>query len=605
MRSDKYIKPVNNALFLTGIFFYIWLIVNPALIFHGGGVIRGFPVFFFSRDFFINNMLLPGDIAYYLSAFLSQFFFISWIGALVLTVTIAAYTFVLDGLLRKLDAGDLRWIRFTPGFIFLVLYSAYSHPFSSIISLLIALGAIRTFLSFSFDSESTTVIYFFLSSVVIYWIAGGAMLVFAVSVLLYAGLVKKRYFFMVVGLAVAVATPYFLGTYLSEINPSDAYSIATPLYWKERLYHPWGLHWMLLLFLMVPGLVLFSFFIMHPVNIKAAVRRRTTPYIEKINPAKWISMVLCLVLLAAAGYLINTRYFDFSKKKWLLIDYFAFHKKWEAVLENTSGSVPTSYLNAVIDRALYHTFKLGNIMPLWQNPGDILLLTDEHTNAYWYKFDLYLDLGFINMAEHNLNESMEFYGEQPMILQRLALIHCIKGNMGTAKIYLMNLSKTIIYHTWAESILDSMKNDPLLAKNKEISYYRGIKLEKNYPFPFTAYRIFKDLLEKNSKNRMAFEYLMALALLNKDFETLSRSFFYLKNFNYPVTPKLYQEAYVLISSNPENKYSLPEIKINSETIGLYRQFFQTITKHRDNIQAAINDLKKNYSNNYFFYCLTH
>ena len=112
-----------------------------------------------------------------------------------------------------------------------------------------------------------------------------------------------------------------------------------------------------------------------------------------------------------------------------------------------------------------------------------------------------------------------------------------------------------------------------------------------------------DLLEKNNHNRMAFEYLMAMSLLNKDFKMIAGSLHYLNNFNYSITPKLYQEAYILISSNPENKYPLPEVMINKETIELYRHFFTVINQNRADPQKAIDVLKEEHNDNYFFYCL--
>jgi hypothetical protein len=602
MITDKFQRLTVNAIFFTGIYLYIWLVIDPRLIFHGGGIIREFPVFFFDMQFLLSQLVIPGGLSYYLSAFLSQFLYISWAGALVITIIIVCYTLMVDALIKKMNAKNIPWLRFAPAFILIALYSGYSYHFTSSLALLIALFSTWMFLSIPIQSELRLAIAFTLFSLITYWIAGAAFFVFAISVILYFGTVQRRLPFTLFGLALAIVIPYLTGTLIFEINPADSYRIRTPLYWQEQLFQHSGLTLASALYLLLP---FYFIYLALAARIKIPFASAIKTLVQKVQPTGWLKALFQIISLSAIGY--TTYYVSFNQtiKQTITIDYLAYHKQWHNLLEKASGTINNSYLTAAINRALYHSHKLGDLMPLWQEPGDLLLMKSEYATAYWYKFDLYLDLGFINMAQHNLNEALEFYGEQPLLLKRLALVHLIKGNMGTAKIYLNSLSKTLFYCPWAQDYLQAMREDPQLDEHQEISFYRSIALEKDYPFPYSTDHIFRDLLEKNSQNRMAFEYMMAFSLLHKDFRAIMDNLNYLKNFNYPAVPKLYQQAIVLITSNPENRYPLPEVAISMETIELFQLFFRTINQYREDRQKAIDVLKEKYSNNYFFYCLTH
>ena len=605
MIRDQYHRFILNALFLIGLYFFFWIVIDPKLIYHGGGIIRGFPVFFFGWDFLSAHLARPGGMVYYLSAFFSQFLYISCIGALIIAIQILFFTLFFDALLKKVDAANLRWLRFAPGFILMLLYSGYSYHFTSSLALLFAFFITWIYLSRPFQSKLKAAIVFTLLALITYWIAGAAFFVFAISTLLYAGAMQKRILFTLYCMSLMLLLPYVAGTLMVDMNPADAYRIATPLYWQEQLYQHACLNLALLFYLILPGCFLV-------LALKPYFNRLSIPpsailpsAIKKFQPAGWITMPAGIITLLGTGYLIYSISFNHTIKRTITVDYHAYHNQWHQVLIHATGNINDTYVTAAINRALYHTHQFGDYMPLWQKPEQLLLMGSEHANAYWYKFDLYLDLGFINMAQHNLNEALEFYGEQPLLLKRLALIHLIKGNIGTARIYLNQLRKTMIYDTWADTCLQALNEDPPLLKTREVMSYRRIMLDKNDPFPFSMRQLFRDLLAKNSHNRMAFEYWMALLLLTKDFEGFMENLHYLKNFNYPAVPRLYQQALLVITSNPEKSYDIPPIAFNNETIELYNKFFQIINQHRDDPQKSIDILKEKYSNNYFFYCLTH
>ena len=206
------------------------------------------------------------------------------------------------------------------------------------------------------------------------------------------------------------------------------------------------------------------------------------------------------------------------------------------------------------------------------------------------------------MAENALSECLEGIGSRPMILQRLALINMVKGNLGSARIYLGALSKTLFHAEWANDYLDRLETDPDLSTDKYIQNLRSLCLDKDCPI----YTLLKEktllwLLEKNSQNRMAFEYLMAYYMLNKNLSKLVQNLELLQDFDYPELPTHYEEAaliYVYRTGKPLHLSRYPPSTRKRQQI---EDFSRILMSYGGNKQAASRELSNKFRNTYFFY----
>lgn len=77
---------IRSVIFFLLFYLYFWLVVDLRLLYEGGGVITNFPAFFTGWTFFRGFLSRPGGLVEYLSALLSQLFYYSWAGALVVTL---------------------------------------------------------------------------------------------------------------------------------------------------------------------------------------------------------------------------------------------------------------------------------------------------------------------------------------------------------------------------------------------------------------------------------------------------------------------------------------------------------------------------------------
>src|SRR4030042_1821497 len=210
---------------------------------------------------------------------------------------------------------------------------------------------------------------------------------------------------------------------------------------------------------------------------------------------------------------------------------------------------------------------------------------------YWQIFDVFLDIGVVNMAENALTECLEGIGDRPMVLQRLALINMVKGDLGAAKVYPGTLSKTLFNADWAKHYLNLMENDPDLSSDKYIQHLRSLCLDKDC----FIYALFKEktllwLLERNSQNRMAFEYLMAWYMLNKQLGKLVQNFERLQDLGYREVPTHYEEAALIYVYGTGKPIQLNGYLSNPQKRQEIEDFSRLINSYGRDKKAAFNEL---------------
>jgi len=606
-------------LFFVLFYLYLWLYVDLCLIYHGAGIITNFPVFYKGRAFFLPFLLYPGGLIEYLSAFLSQLFYFSWAGALVVTIQAWLLIVCIDYLLKAAKLSRIRLISYLLPIMLLVLYTRYNYYFPATMALLFALLFTCLYLKITLSRTATlsSLSAFLLLSVILYYLAGGALLLFAVICAIYELIVRFRCKITLFYLVSAAAIPYILGLYIFRVSILDAFCNCLPFSWKI-LYYEARRRGVTIVYLMylLPPLILFVFGLSQVLWKRlSAVKNRSTKKQRKKSSSlllkifswykqspklKWA--VESLFLLAVAGSIVF-----FCRDEGLMIrfkvDYYAYHKMWPELLTSAQHNPKDPFVAQAIDRALYHVGRLGYDMFSWPQNSDYLILSDKKYKwMHWQVFDLFIDLGVVNMAENSLTECLEGLGSRPMVLQRLALINMVKGNSGSARIYLGALSKTLFHAEWAKKYLDRLETDPDLSGDKYIQHLRSLCLDKDVPL----YALYKEktlswLLERNSKNRMAFEYLMAWYLLNKNLDKFVQNLGRLQDFNYPVLPTHYEEAALIYIYGTGESLNLSGYQPNPQKRQQIEDFSRILNNYGKNKQAASRELSKKYRNTYFYY----
>jgi len=611
LSSQKFGSSIRSLLFFIFFYLYLWLGIDLRLIYHGGGTIANFPSFFRGWTFFQQFTSYPGGLIEYLSAFLSQFFYIGWAGALIVTLQVWLICVCIKYFLKAVNAPQLLWLRFVPPILLLTTYTQYTYHFLTTMALLAVLLFVCLHIRISPKSRLLSLLVFVVLSIILYTIAAGAYLLFAVFCAIYELLWARRWQMGLVYLLSAAVIPYLWGVLLFNVSIIDSFSNLLPFSWRIIRFEPCKrmVIMVYILYLLLPltalGLGLWQ------IIVKRKVKKR--PHSKSSKPgsriiAWYTGSPLCrwiiesCILFAIAGSAV---FFSYDKKVRALfkVDYYTCHEMWPEVLLAASSFSNDYYIVHTVNRALYHTGRLGCDMFCYpQHPDAMFLTAQEHHPAHWKRFDIFIELGFINLAENALVESLEIFGERPILLKRLALVNMVKANAGAVRVYLGALSKTLFHAEWANNYLTHLQSDPNFATDDRIQHLRNLMVEKDSPFRgYSPEKALLALLEKNRQNRMAFEYRMAwymlIGQLDKFIENIDR----LDDFDYPEIPRLYEEAILVYVFNTRKTVNLRGRRISPQSRRRFEGFIQVLKRYGGNTQAAFNELAKSYGDSYFFY----
>lgn len=601
-------------LFFTFFYLYLWLAVEPHLIFHGSDRITNFPSFYRTWDFLASHVSHPGGPIEYLSAFLSQLFYFSWLGAIVITMQAWAFRLSMACLLRAMRLKRLHVIAYAPAVLLLVMYGQYTYFFPTTTALLCALALACVYLHLAAKRTPVmAVTCFVLLSLVCYYVAGAAVLLFALTCAIPELLLSGRRRLAVLYALVAGALPYVFGVKIFDADLGNAYSDLLPVSWKLLHFaaRRRGVEIVYILYLLAPGIATVA-----GIVSALSTRERRACKVKDVRKAKgartiasrcaqspicrWTAQTIALVAVSA---IVAYASLDRTQKTHFAVDYYAYHEMWPEVLIESRKARQDPFVMHAVNRALYHTGQLGDDMFAWpQKPGYLFLTGTDYQWVYWQNFAVHLELGFINFAENALMECLAAMGDRPMLLQQLAIINMIKGNRDTARIYLHTLSRTLSHRGWAKHYLRLLERDPDLKTDRNVQTLRSVAMAEDYPtLGLSPESMLSCLLEKNGKNRMAFEYLMAWYLTNRQLTRFTKRLEGLQDLGYQTLPRHYEEAILVYTATARTTIQLRGYEPKQEVRGRIEHFLRTLQNHGGDKRAAFAELSRDHGNTYAFY----
>ncbi len=599
---------------------FLWQTVGIHLIFHGAGRITNFPSFYTTWSFFTEHLSAPGGPVEYLSAFLSQLFYYSWLGALVITIqawmlgSCAAYLLRVSGFKR------CQVIRYVPALLLAILYGRYTYFLPTTMALLVALLCACAYLAIAQrKAPGSSMVVFVLLSLACYYGAGGAFLLFALVSVIYELMVARRWRLGLAYAAVAVALPFAVGGLGFDLI--EVYSKSLPISWTLRYYKP-RTRWIELvytLYLLVPVIMLAGG-VWSLLESTLQRRRADAPAKNRKTPSRkgagqltrilsWyrqspkLNWVVQTVIVLGIGTITAFGSLDREQRNWFAVDYFASHKMWPEVLAAGTRQANDRFVMHAVDQALFQTGRLGDEMFRWPQRPEFLFLTDVPPNqAHWLTFNVYLEMGLINAAEHAMTECLEGLGDRPMILRALALVNLVKGNAGTARVYLGALNQTLFHRDWARRYIDLLDTDPILTTDRRVQQLRSMALEHDFPSvaPPTP-QMLQELLKKDPRNRMAFEYMMASCLLNKELATFAKYVPLFEQIGYVTLPRHFEEAALAYVYGTRKPLHLGDYRPRDKLRRQIESFLGILKRHRGDKQAALAELVSQHRNTYMFY----
>jgi hypothetical protein len=113
------------------------------------------------------------------------------------------------------------------------------------------------------------------------------------------------------------------------------------------------------------------------------------------------------------------------------------------------------------------------------------------------------------------------------------------------------------------------------------------------------HRRFQELLEANSKNKSAYEYLMLYYLLDSQLESFMELYKDAgKYFNKPAL--IYEEAILMYGAMTKTPV-ISQYNISPATVSRFNDFTQTLKQYAGNERLARNFLYREYGKSYMYY----
>lgn len=545
-----------------------------------------YQMFLFSADYFLKFLAKPGGVSDYIGDFFTQFYFYSWVGAIILAVMLVVLQRAVWFISKRLGAN--------PAFIPLTLITSLlywsllcdeNYLLGGLIVMLIVSGFIAAFLLIK--PVKIRLGFVLVSIPVLYWIAGGAFVLLPLFALAFEA--KNR------NLKVAHLSIFAL--------VSVALSYAIPTLCKlEFLQYPLRQVWI--------GTNYFRFPVSLPISVGIVgllllVIPFLLHYLSSVVKTANSKIILAgqLVVLVFGGYFFINHSVDMGKEEVMAYDFNCRMRKWDRVIAMAENKTPTTPLSVTcLNLALakedllgermfnYYQNGVGGLMPDFVRDYTIPMIAGE----------VYYHLGFINTAQRFAFEAMEAlpdYQKSVRSVMRLAETNIINGNYEVAGKYLGLLQKTFYYKAWATNATKTMKDEKLIAQHPEWGWLRRCRTQEDFLFSEGE----KDMMlgvvfRQNSENRMAFEYLMAYTLLTKDMKHFLQYFPLGESLKYRAIPKSYQEAlyYAWSKTNTDPTKDIP-YPVNVAT----KQRFMAFQKAPGQMNSGSG--KNEFSDTYWYY----
>ena len=420
---------IRGLIFFVLLYLYLWLEVDLRLVYHGGPMVVNFPAFFKGWEFFHPYLSNPAGLLEYLSAFLSQLFYYSWAGALVVTLQAWLLSVCTAAFLKAVNAFSLRGSRFIGPILMLMVYAGYRYHLNITMMVLGAMIFACVYVKIRPESNRAVVPFFLALHIIAYALTAGAHLLFVVLCAMYELRSGRRWRIALTYLVSAAVIPCIVGCHVYDVVPAAAigYSLFAPLEPHVYLRFASTIAKLSLLYLFLPLTAL-------TLSLWRGKTRDETTAPAAAGRARRIAGYAAPFVIGAAVILL---FRNGDVKSELAVHYHAYHRMWPEVVEladGLEGNRNPGILHTV-NRALYHTGRLDRDLFRYPQHPNLLMLTDERMPPIfvnWHKFDTLIDLGQMNLAEFEPTrfDEMMFY-DHPPLAKRIKLAEKYKKTPGS------------------------------------------------------------------------------------------------------------------------------------------------------------------------------
>lgn len=527
-----------------------------------------YQLFEFAGDYFLHTVSVPGGFSDWCGRFLTQFFAIPWLGALV-TASLSTAAYVLCR--RLLGGGSLLHLLLSlvPAILLSVMFLADEYLPGAAVALLFSLSA-----AVAIRSMDRSYIRTFLSLVIpaaLYFLAGPAAVLTALLIPRDERL-AVRIFASLPVLLLPLLCQFFCHIPLESLYIGVHY-VRIPDMFPSAL-------WMTAL-----GVIAISC-----IDILAVKGHGKTA-------------VPAAAMLISASLFMLWKTTDFEKEETMRYDFMAENEDWDGIIRTARKSAPANALSTgCLNLALACSGQLPDRQFSYPQSGEKGLFPSYSISYRSLPAisEIYWHLGMVNACQQYIFDAQEAipdFQKSARCYKRLAETGMINGDYGVAMKYLDALSNTLFYRRWARDA------KTLLASPERIDghavYGRLRRLRDDNPVTLfnenNKYAMCLDMVRHNPDNDIARQYMYSLLLLEKDMEGFLKVF---DEDRYMTLPKHYQEALALICVNERKPLASVSGLVSENNLKRMRGFIRDMKSN-----LSEESMKKKYGDTYWYYSI--
>jgi hypothetical protein len=572
-------------LFFSGSFIFFELFFRYHLFF-----IEQLQAFLMTFDHFLGYFAKPAFLSSYLGDFLTQFYYLNWGGATVITVTLVIFWFTVNLLLKKISKNDFPFLLplLPVAFSWIALCNP-EFPVSNVISLIISV--IFTLIYVSILSQKFRIIYGAVLVILLYVFAGSSVYVFTITAVFFEIFrtgnphnITTRILNAAILFGVTIFIPLDLrDKYL--LTKVQAFS-----YLSEMTKNPGFVQYL-------PGIILILTVLLAFLPFKKNDRQINSSF-------STAGQIIGLTVLIFSGIMLTA---DFKREKILRLDYEATNGQWGKVYDLSQKFEMRNNI-----AAYYSNMALSNLgvmpdelMEHYQPAATGLFIpvdADENYLTITLSNEIYWQLGDVNASQHSalLGTIFSPRSQNSRLLKRLVEINIVNGQYAVAGKFIGILEKTMFHRKWASDKRKYLFNESECAGAEWIANKRAIIPSKDLLKKSNEYvKTLRMLADNHPENQMAVDYLLCYHLLSKDIDSFEKDFrkYYSSERNI-LLPKVYQEGLLIgITSGKHSHEEYSEFRFSPEIVKSMAEYTKLFEENKGKGYA----LQEKFSKTYWFY----
>lgn len=577
-RKNKYLRILASLLFGCAVLLF-WGLYYP----HHLHYQEQFQLFLFTPEYWADKWMHPGGVAEYVAEFFTQFFFHAWAGAGIIAVLLV----MMQGLVVRIAARSDRFVwyplSFLPPLCVWVYLCDQNALLAMPVSLLLALVAWWGYrmLSASFRWQ---LLYVACLMPLLYWGIGGAYFVFVIGVAADLCLSARRKACIPAVVCVLLGLLYPLLAQCIVQYPLVSLMMGIDYYRFPQVFP----ETMVLAFVVAAFVPLFM---------------RKLPVVKTYSRI-WIAGISVLLLGGGLWGLLSAS--DAEREEVLGYDYLTRMNRWGEMIRMAEKKEPRSpFAVTCLNLALAKTGQLGDRMfHFYQNGTEGLIPKFQRDfTTPLPASEIFYHLGMINTSQRYAFEAMEAIPDlkkSGRAYMRLAETNLINGQYAVAAKYLRALQHTVFYRRWALNAMRYLHQEEMIDRHPEWGQLRKSLSTEDYLFFDTEMDVMLGrLLQQDKGNRLAFEYLMAYVLQNKDLERFRKYYALGQYIGYDHIPLSYQEALVFMWTQEHDSFQGMPWSISKSVQNGINEFARMYTS----VKNAEPILRPAFEKTYWYYFL--